>query len=174
MRYFLLSLFFLLSSSVMTANNDTVRYEVLKSMPAYYEQLRSQLTYPLAWQNAGIRKFNVWRAKARQTVFDLMGNLPPAPKDYDMKVVDAEQREGYTAYKIEFNISEWTRIPAYLLVPGNNSSLLTPHSSPMPAVVALHDHGAHFSIGKEKMVRPFKVSSAIMDDAQAWAEKNYD
>ncbi len=158
--------------------NDTVRYEVLKSMPAYYEQLRSQLTYPMAWQNAGIRKFNVWRAKARQTVFDLMGNLPPAPKNYDMKVVDAEQREGYTAYKIEFNISEWTRIPAYLLVPGKPSDnlLLTPNSSHLtyPAIVALHDHGAHFSIGKEKMVRPFKVSSATLEDALSWAEKNYD
>ncbi len=160
------------------AKNDTARYEVLKTMPAYYEQLRSQLSFPMAWQNAGIRDFNVWRAKARQTVFDLMGNLPPAPKNYDMQVIDAEQREGYTAYKIEFNISEWTRIPAYLLVPGKSSSnlLLTPNSSllTMPAIITLHDHGAHFSIGKEKMIRPFKVPSAIREDAEAWAEKNYD
>ena len=124
---------------------------------------------------AGIKKFNVWRAKARQTVFDLMGNLPPAPQSYDMKVVDQEKRDGYMAYKIEFNISAWTRIPAYLLVPENNSSLFSlPSSLQMPALLLLHDHGAHFTIGKEKMIRPFNVPAAVMDDAQAWAEKNYD
>ncbi len=162
------------------ACNDTVRYEILKTMPAYYEPLRTQLTYPMAWQNAGIRKFNVWRAKARQTVFDLMGNLPSAPKAYDMQVIDAEQREGYTAYKIEFNISEWSRIPAYLLVPGTGSVSQTgllslkEAGTVFPAIVALHDHGAHFSIGKEKMVRPFKVPSAVREDAESWVEKNYD
>ena len=160
----------------------TLGFEIRKSMPNFYEELKSQLTYPLAWQNAGVKKFDVWRAKARQTVFDLMGNLPPAPAAYDMKVVDQEKREGYMAYKVEFNISAWTRIPAYLLVPENNSSLFShpsslfshPSSLQMPAILLLHDHGAHFTIGKEKMIRPFNVPTAVMDDAQTWAEKNYD
>lgn len=66
----------------------------------------------------------------------------PAPKEYDMSVVGTEQRAGYEARKIWFNVSEWSRIPAYLLVPDGKG--------PFPAIIMLHDHGAHFSIGKEK------------------------
>ena len=43
-----------------------------------------------------------------------------------------------------------------------------------PAVLLLHDHGAHFSIGKEKMVRPFGGSICTRADADDWAEKCYD
>ena len=153
--------------------------QVLKSMPAYFEDLKAQLTYPMSWQqNAEAKDFDTWRTETRQAVYDLMGNVPPAPAAYDMTVTDAERREGYVAYKIEFNISAWERIPAYLLVPGVPASadLTTIPSSlkPSPAVVALHDHGAHFTIGKEKMVCPFNVSDEIMADAKAWADKNYD
>ena len=89
---------------------------------------------------------------------ECMQNLPPAPAKYDMSVVGTEQRAGYEARKIWFNVSEWSRIPAYLLVPDGKG--------PFPAVIMLHDHGAHFSIGKEKMVRPFGVSPEISADAE--------
>lgn len=73
---------------------------------------------------------------------------------------------GYEARKIWFNVSEWSRIPAYLLVPDGKG--------PFPAVIMLHDHGAHFSIGKEKMVRPFGVSPEISADAEDWVVRCYD
>ena len=34
--------------------------------------------------------------------------------------------------------------------------------------------GAHFSIGKEKMVRPFGVEASVTADADDWAERCYD
>lgn len=40
-------------------------------------------------------------------------------------------------------------------------------------MVLLHDHGGHYTIGKEKMIRPFGVDKAIMDDADAWASLCY-
>lgn len=40
-------------------------------------------------------------------------------------------------------------------------------------MLALHDHGAHFLIGKEKVVRPFNVSQEIADDAEDWVTKYY-
>ena len=97
---------------------------------------------------------------------ECMQNLPPAPAKYDMSVVGTEQRAGYEARKIWFNVSEWSRIPAYLLVPDGKG--------PFPAVIMLHDHGAHFSIGKEKMVRPFGVSPEISADAEDWVVRCYD
>ena len=135
-------------------------------MPAFYEQLKQQLTYPEAWGNSATKDFGKWRAEARKTVMECMQNLPPAPKEYDMSVVGTEQRAGYEARKIWFNVSEWSRIPAYLLVPDGKG--------PFPAIIMLHDHGAHFSIGKEKMVRPFGVSPEISADAGNWVVRCYD
>ena len=56
----------------------------------------------------------------------------------------------------------------------------------LPTVNALHDHGAHLFIGKEKMIRPFftleekdsptkqALCQKILDDADAWARQLYD
>lgn len=145
---------------------DTVRYEMMKAMPIYYQQMKEQLDYPLAWQNAGIKKFGKWKQQGRSKLMELMENLPPAPASYDMEVVAEELREGYKAQKILFNVSAWCRIPAYLLIPDGDG--------PFPGLVALHDHGAHFTIGKEKMVKPFGVSAEVMADADDWTTKCYD
>lgn len=148
------------------AQADTARYEVIKNMPAFYEQLKQQLTYPGAWGNSTTKDFEAWRTEARKTVMDCMQNLPPAPGAYNMSVTGTEQREGYEAHKIWFNVSEWSRVPAYLLVPDGKG--------PFPAIVMLHDHGAHFSIGKEKMVCPFGVSPEVLADAEDWVKRCYD
>lgn len=97
---------------------------------------------------------------------ECMQNIAPAPREYSMEVVDAEHRNGYEVRKIRFNVSEWCRIPAYLLVPDGKG--------PFPAIVMLHDHGAHFSIGKEKMIRPFHVKAEVLADADDWAARCYD
>lgn len=84
---------------------------------------------------------------------------------HDYEVVAREQRDGYEAQKILFNINKWERVAAYLLVPKVKKA---------PALLMLHDHGAHFSIGKEKMVRPFGVDSTLLADAEDWAVRCYD
>jgi dienelactone hydrolase len=141
-------------------------YEVEGFMPSFYEKLKDMLTFPDAWDpNAGI-PFDTWRAKARSILFSCMEILPPAPKSYNMKVLAVEQRKGYKAEKILVNISEWSRVPAYLLVPDGKG--------PFPAIVMLHDHGAHFTIGKEKMVRPFAVADSVVADADLWAHNCYE
>ena len=140
-------------------------YEVLNNMPAFYQQLKESLTYPLAWGNAPEKDFTRWRTQAREKLLECMQPAPPQA-DFDMKVIESEQREGYTAQKIVFNVSGYSRVPAYLLIPEGEG--------PFPAVLLLHDHGAHFTIGKEKMVRPFNVSETVMQDADDWAVRCYD
>lgn len=160
------TLFVFLSFTCLFAQDKEKLYEVTGYMPAFFEQMKQKLEYPMAYENSGIKKFAKWKKKARKIVFDLMQNIPDAPKSYDMEVVEVEKRDGYEARKIMFNVSEWSRVPAYLLVPDGEG--------PFPAVLMLHDHGAHFTIGKEKMVRPFNVSQEIVEDAEKWSLACYD
>lgn len=140
-------------------------YEIQNDMPLFYEQLKKSLTYPMAWGNAPEKDFGKWREQAREKLLECIQPASPVAP-YDMKVIATEKRKGYEAQKIVFNVSEYSRVPAYLLVPEGKG--------PFPAVLLLHDHGAHFTIGKEKMVRPFGVSEIVMKDADNWAVGCYD
>lgn len=138
-------------------------------MPLFYQQLKAELTWPWSWQNKQRNmSFKKWRKKAREEVFKTMQMAPPAPEDYGYEVTGREQREGYEALKIKFNINKWERVTAYLLVPDKKKE------RGLPALLMLHDHGAHFSIGKEKMVRPFGVDSLVVADAEDWVQRCYD
>ena len=144
------------------------KYEFKRNLPVYADSLIKDLTYPLAWGNSDIKDFDVWRKVARQKVFDCMLTPPPAPSDgYELKVLAEEQRDGYKARKIEIRLSRYYTVPAYLLVPDGKG--------PFPAVNALHDHGAHLFIGKEKMIRPLVFEDSLVRvDAQQWADQLYE
>lgn len=141
-------------------------YEFYKDFPVYADKLLAQLTYPLAWGNSDIKDFSEWKDTARKKVLECMMTPPPAPKSYDMTVMGEERRDGYTARKIEFNLSDFYRVRAYVLVPDGKG--------PFPAVNLLHDHGAHLYIGKEKMIRPFDDDSLVIADADKWVADLYE
>lgn len=141
-------------------------YETQNDMPLFYQEMKQALTYPMAWGNSDIKKFAKWRKEARKVLLESMQPAPPLTKAYHMECLATEQREGYRAEKILFNVSDYSRVPAYLLVPDGEG--------PFPAVLLLHDHGARFSIGKEKMVRPFQVAQSVTDDVTDWVERCYD
>ena len=197
------------------------KYEWQGEIPTYVETLKKELTYPMAWGNSPIRNFKKWKKVARAKVFECMMTPPKAAAAWDMEVLGEEQRDGYKAQKIAFNINAYSRITAYLLIPdgeaekilnaeaGKNSnaevglqlSAQNKKAGKFPAVVALHDHGAHLFIGKEKMIRPFftkeewgenkeestanikgenerrkkqALCQEILDDADAWVNQLYD
>lgn len=141
-------------------------YEFDGEIPTYVETLKKELTYPMAWGNSPVKNFKKWKKTARAKVFECMMAPPKPAASWEMEVIAEEQRDGYRAQKIAFNVNAYARITAYLLIPNGNG--------PFPAVNALHDHGAHLFIGKEKMIRPFGVSQEILDDADAWAKQLYD
>ena len=153
------------------------KYEWQGEIPTYVETLKKELTYPMAWGNSPIRNFKKWKKAARAKVFECMMTPPKAAAAWNMEVLGEEQRDGYKAQKIAFNINAYSRITAYLLIPDGKG--------PFPTVNALHDHGAHLFIGKEKMIRPFftpeeldapakqVLCQEILDDADAWAKQLY-
>lgn len=146
------------------AQNDVWQHEYEGDIPIYIDSIQTSLTYPYAYFN--YKEKARWRADARKKVFECMEALPPSPDSWDMKVIAEERRDGYVARKIEFALSRWYRVKAYLLVPFGQGK--------HPAVNLLHDHGAHLSIGKEKMIRPFAVDTTVLADADAWAKQLYE
>lgn len=166
------ALLIIIAVSVMTAMpllaQKRGKFEFKRNLPVYADSLIKDLTYPLAWGNSDIRDFDTWRKTARQKVFDCMLTPPPVSSDgYELKVLAEEQRDGYKARKIEIRLSRYYTVPAYLLVPDGKG--------PFPAVNALHDHGAHLFIGKEKMIRPLACEDSLVKaDAQQWVDQLYE
>ena len=159
----LLSLFPVL----LFAQEKREKYEFYKDFPVYADSLIASLDYPLAWGNSPVKDFNAWKEQARDKVLECMMAPPPRPSSFDYKVIAEEKRDGYTARKIEINLSTWYRVPAYLLVPDRKGKRL-------PAINLLHDHGAHLFIGKEKMIEPIFEDSVVLEDARKWVNELYD
>ncbi len=153
---------------VLTASaQKREKYEFARNLPVYADSLIADLKYPLAWGNCGISNFSLWKKVARQKVFNCMLTPPPAPsteragEKYPYTVLFEEQRDGYKARKIEIRLSRYYTVPAYILIPDGKG--------PFPAINALHDHGGHLFIGKEKMIRPLACEdSTVIKDAGEW------
>lgn len=103
-----------------------------------------------------------------------------------MQTLASEHRDGYECRLVEFSVDDsYTdsfgrkvkseeRIKAYLLVPD------AARAGKCPALVMLHDHGARFDIGKEKLVRPLAAAlpkgenDHIMKSSLQWVNKCFD
>ncbi|NLF57323.1 MAG: hypothetical protein GX580_06770 [Candidatus Hydrogenedens sp.] len=135
-------------------------------LPAFWpERLAAMAAFPLRMRPEDAADVDGWRRRGREKVFECLGTPPPAPASFAPVVVAEEDRGAYTARRVVFNVSAWERVPALLLVPKG--------PGPFPAVLGLHDHGAHFSIGKEKVVRPLADDRKTMKDAEEWVGKCY-
>jgi len=136
---------------------------VVDRLPAFYKKLALRLNYPLSWLHGGHGNFATWRLKARNKVLESLLAAPPLVP-FETKVIAEQDRGSYKARKIVFNITGDSRVLALMLIPKS--------PGPHPAVLLLHDHGAKFDIGKEKVIAPFDEPAAKMASAQKWTE-NY-
>lgn len=88
----------------------------------------------------------------------------------EMTVLVTEMRDGYSCSLVEYNVSAEERVQSYLLVPDGASE-----NDPCPGLVLLHDHGARFDIGKEKLVRPLSAAPEnIRLSSAQWIKDNFD
>ncbi len=134
---------------------------VAGNLPAFFEQLKAELTYPLAWGNSPIRNFRAWKRAAAGKVGELLWQRPDATP-FQVEVVDEQPGDGYVQRMLLFNVTRHSRVRATMLVPNG--------TGPFPAALLLHDHGAKFDIGKEKLIRPW-YDEARLASAQAWSTR---
>lgn len=150
----------------MPANVDSIyqRVGVMNNLPIFSPVVKERLNFPLSWLSGSFNDFDVWREEARKTVKNLfLAELPKTP--FNSQFIDQQDRGSYVANKIVLNISGDSRVLAYLLIPKEKG--------PFPAVLLLHDHGAKFDIGKEKVVKPFNDTPERISSAEEWKNKLY-
>ncbi len=134
------------------------------NLPVFYEKLKARQNFPLSWLSGNYENFEEWKITARRKVLDcLIYDPPEAP--FHPVVIGEEDRGSYVARRVVLNITCDSRILAYMLIPKG--------TGPFPAVLLLHDHGARFDIGKEKVVRPFDESPERLQSSREWVAECY-
>ncbi|MCF1599061.1 dienelactone hydrolase family protein [Streptomyces muensis] len=133
-------------------------------LPDFHPALKDQLTFPLAWGHSPVRDFRAWRRTARAKVEELLIVDRDEHTPYAPEFGEPSAGDGYTRELVTLSLTRYERV---------RGPLLTPHGpGPFPAVLLLHDHGARFDIGKEKLVRPWYDDTRLAS-AQAWTEKYF-
>jgi hypothetical protein len=134
------------------------------NLPVFRDRLAERLTFPLSWLSGRYDDFTAWRNAARAKVMECLLAPPPAAP-FDPKVIAEQDRGTYMARKVIFNVTGDSRVLGLMLVPKGRG--------PFPAVLLLHDHGARFDIGKEKVIRPWDDRPERMKSAQQWVDQCY-
>ncbi|MFI7545263.1 dienelactone hydrolase family protein [Actinoplanes sp. NPDC049599] len=135
---------------------------VAGNMPVFAERLKDELTFPLAWRHRG-GDFRAWRRRARGKVEELLWQ-PEDRSPFAVEIVDEQPRDGYRQRSVLFDVTRHSRVRALMLVPEG--------PGPFPAVLLLHDHGAKFDIGKEKLIEPW-ADETRRASARAWADRYF-
>ena len=136
---------------------------VAENLPVFRTRLLDRLAFPLSWTSGDFGDFDAWREEARAKVRKCLLAPPPAA-GFEPEVIGEEDRRTYVARKVTFNVTGDSRVLGYLLVPKSGG--------PHPAALLLHDHGARFDIGKEKMIRPFGEPEKLAS-AGEWTAEHY-
>ena len=123
--------------------------------------LQSRWQPRLAW-----RPDPGWRAEALATARRLILQPGDDGSAFATQWLAEEDRGTHTARLLTLRGALGDRVPALYLCPKGEG--------PHPAVLLLHDHGARFDIGKEKLIRPLATApSATHEAAGTWAQRYF-
>lgn len=106
--------------------------------------LAARAARPLSFLSGNYRDQELWRGYARKKIFELLHYAPPRIP-FSEEILEEQSRGSYSIRKLWFSASQYSRVPAYLLMPRLRQGKL-------PGLLCLHDHGGLFAWGKEKLV----------------------
>jgi dienelactone hydrolase len=137
---------------------------VRDGLPVFREGAAARLTFPLSWLSGQYTDFDEWRNKARAKVKESLLSFIPAAS-FEPLVLSEQDRGPYLVRKIVLNITADSRVLGLMTIPKG--------PGPFPAVLLLHDHGAKFDIGKEKVIRSWNEPQEKLHSSREWTEKYY-
>jgi dienelactone hydrolase len=147
-----------------TGQSDPQAQGVKDNLPVFADVLAQRLTFPMSWLSGRYADFPAWRAGARARILQAW-LAPPPVAEFRPVTLAEEDRGAYVARKLALHLTGDSRVVGLLLVPKA--------PGPHPAVLLLHDHGARFDIGKEKLIRPLAADPERQGSAREWVERNY-
>ncbi|MEX1239944.1 MAG: alpha/beta hydrolase family protein [Cyclobacteriaceae bacterium] len=112
-------------------NAEDFWQEPNEGVPEHYQKWK----YPDFQFPTDVRTWNKDRLKVRETLGQLLGDIPARPKQLKVKTVSKENRNGYIFEKflIDNEVDGW--IPGYLAIPANVQGK-------MPVVLGMHGHSS--------------------------------
>ena len=115
----------------------------LGSLYPFLERIAGRSPLELSYLHARFDSLPEWQEQGRAKVRELLHYDPPTC-DPAPAVVETVEFPDYIREQITFSTTPDIRVPAYVLIPKQGRP-------PYPGIVALHDHGAFFGWGKEKI-----------------------
>jgi len=107
-----------------------------------------------------------WREPALAAARRLMLRPGDDGSGFATEVHAEEDRGSHVAQSLTLRGAFGERVPALWLHPKGRG--------PHPAVLVMHDHGARFDIGKEKLIRPLGgAPRSTQEAARAWVQRYY-
>jgi len=135
--------------------DDTIPQAQAGSVYPFMRATADRSELPLSYLQPKFDDLDAWKRQGRKKVRELLHYDPPhcAPRAEVVERVDCGE---YVREKLYFNTTPDIRVPAYLLLPKGGPPR-------HPAVVALHDHGAFFVWGKEKIIATEHENPALTE-----------
>jgi dienelactone hydrolase len=135
----------------------------------FVEATAERSTLELSFLHDRFRDVEAWRQRGQRQVHELLRYDPPKcdPRPEVLERVDCGE---YVREKVIFSTTPDIRVPAYVLLPKGAQKR-------RPAVVALHDHGAFYVFGKEKIVATENEHPALTEfkrtayEGRSWASE---
>jgi dienelactone hydrolase len=114
-----------------TSDQDEIWQEPWDGVPEYY----TQWDYPDFQFPEHVSEWKDERVSVRQTLIELLGDIPARPQQLKVKTLFRDERNGYIFEKfiIDNEIDSW--IPGYIAIPADVKGKV-------PVIVGLHGHGS--------------------------------
>jgi len=145
MTYFAVGLIALaLACGAFAQDNSDVPDAQMGSLYPFIRATADGSPLELSYLNDRLGDLEAWKRQGRAKVLELLQYDPPQCPP-NAEIVERTDCGDYIREQLYFNTTPDIRVPAYMLIPKGEAK-------PRPAVVLLHDHGAFFVWGKEKVI----------------------